>query len=47
MSKNTQKSQQDNEVPADYFENKKKSNKVFGIILGAIVLGLMSLAFVL
>jgi hypothetical protein len=47
MSKYTKNTHQGTTTPAEYFEQKRKSNKVIGIILGALVLGLMSLAFVL
>lgn len=39
--------QQGNTSPADYFENKKKSNKFFGLCLGLLVIALASLVFVI
>lgn len=44
--KSTQYSQGD-VSPVEYFSNKKKSNTVYGIILGFIVLILAALAIIL
>jgi len=33
--------------PAEHTQNRKKSNIVYGVILGAVVLALASMAFVL